>query len=73
MLLRYKISIYIFVQLASSMMWHAILLNIEHRIRKFHGKMKLKDLGTQYLQVCRNALNSDDFGFNNLKTLYFLR
>ena len=31
--------------------------------------MKLKLLRTQYLQVYRNELSPDDFGFNNLEIL----
>ncbi|CAF3943412.1 unnamed protein product [Rotaria sp. Silwood2] len=57
------------VQLTSTMMGHAILLNIEQLVEKSHGQLKLKDLRTQYLQVYRNELNPEDFGLSNLETL----
>ncbi|CAF4635667.1 unnamed protein product [Rotaria sp. Silwood1] len=57
------------VQLTSNMMGHAIVLNIEQLVRKSHGELKLKDLRAQYLQVYRNELNPEDFGFNKLETL----
>ncbi|CAF1183372.1 unnamed protein product [Rotaria sordida] len=57
------------VQLTSTMIGHAILLNIEQLIQKSHGQLKLKDLRIQYLQVYRNELNPEDYGLSNLETL----
>jgi len=57
------------VQLTSSMMLHAILLNIEQLIRKSHGTLRLQDLQAQYVQVYRNELNAEDFGYANLESL----
>ena len=50
-------------------MTHAILLNIEQLVRKFHGPLKLKDLQAQYLQVYRNELNPEDFDVTSLEEL----
>ncbi|CAF1213712.1 unnamed protein product [Adineta steineri] len=57
------------VQLTSSMMTHAIILNIEQLVRKSHIPLKLKDLQAQYLQVYRNELNPEDFGVASLEAL----
>jgi len=57
------------VQLTSSMMTHAILLNIEQLVRKSHTSLKLKDLQAQYLQVYRNELNPEDFGVASIEAL----
>lgn len=51
------------------MMLHAILLNIEQLIRKSHGSLKLQDLQAQYIQVYRNELNAEEFGYANLESL----
>lgn len=51
------------------MMIHGIMLNIEQLIRKSHGPLKMKDLPGQYLQIYRNELDSEDFGYSNLEGL----
>ena len=57
------------VQLTSSMMIHGITLNIEQLIRKSHGPFKMQDLQGQYLQVYRNELDPEEFGFPSLEAL----
>lgn len=57
------------VQLTPDMMGHAIMLNIEHLVRKSHGSLRLQDLQAQYLQVYRNELNPEDFGVTSIEAL----
>ncbi|CAF0962354.1 unnamed protein product [Rotaria sp. Silwood1] len=57
------------VQLTPSMMAHAILLNIEQLVRKYHGPLRIQDLQAQYLQVYRNELNPEDFGVASIEAL----
>lgn len=51
------------------MMVHGIMLNIEQLIRKSHGPLKMKDLSEQYLQIYRDELDPEDFGYSNLEAL----